>query len=82
MPCQAHPMNKGSDAGVGEPRSYAEWQQLRGMACDAIDWAVAEYDSFMLDDAYDAQRVLDRIIERLRSVPRDPRALTKVEDTE
>lgn len=46
--------------------SYAEWQQKRGMAMDTIDWAINEYDEYMKDDNYDAQGVLDRIIERLR----------------
>lgn len=48
------------------PESYAEWQQKRGMLSDAVDWAILEYDEFMKDDAYDAQRVLDRIIAKLR----------------
>lgn len=46
--------------------TYASWQQKRGMLADKVDWAINEYDEFMKDDAYDAQRVLDRIIERLR----------------
>jgi hypothetical protein len=34
---------------------------------DIIIEAINEYDSFMLDDDFDAQVVLDRIIERMRS---------------
>lgn len=46
--------------------TYAEWQQRRGMAHDLINWAILEYDEFMLDDRYDTQTVLDKIIARLR----------------
>lgn len=46
--------------------TYAEWQQKRGLAIDTIAWAINEYDEFMKDDAYDAQRVLDRIAAKLR----------------
>lgn len=48
-------------------QTYAEWQQWRGMLASKVDWAIAEYDGFMLDDAYDAQRVLDHIIDGLRT---------------
>lgn len=50
-----------------EQDSYAAWQQKRGMLADKVDWAIGEYDGFMLDDAYDAQRVLDHIIDGLRT---------------
>lgn len=53
---------------------YAAWQQRRGMLADKVDWAINEYDQFMLDDAYDAQRVLDRIIEGLRRTRDDLKA--------
>lgn len=46
--------------------SYAEWQQKRGRAEDLIDWAIAEFDGWMLDDHYDPRAVLDRIVERFR----------------
>lgn len=46
--------------------TYAEWQQKRGMLFDKVDWAINEYDQFMLDDAYDAQRLLNRVIDGLR----------------
>ena len=52
---------------MGRENSYASWQQRRGMLADTVDWAILEYDQFMLDDAYDSQRVLDRIVERLRN---------------
>lgn len=48
-------------------QTYADWQQWRWMLASKVDWAIGEYDGFMLDDAYDAQRVLDRIIDGLRS---------------
>lgn len=46
--------------------TYIDWQQRRGIGMDAIDEAIATYDGFMLDDDYDAQGCLDRIIRRLR----------------
>lgn len=46
--------------------TYAAFQQRRGMLADKVDWAIEEYHQFMMDDAYDAQRVLDRIIDGLR----------------
>lgn len=51
-----------------EGDSYAAWQQKRGMLADKVDWAILEYDEYMKDDAYDAQRVLDRIIKGLRTL--------------
>lgn len=53
---------------TAERESYAAWQQGRGILADAVDWAIEEYRCFMLDDSYDAQSKLDRIIERLREV--------------
>lgn len=60
-----------------QPESYAAWQQKRGRAADLIDWAVNEYDEWMLDDHYDARSILDGIIGRFReyraeSVPPPP----------
>lgn len=49
-----------------EAETYASWQQKRGMLADKVDWAINEYNEFMKDDAYDSQRVLDRIIAGLR----------------
>lgn len=46
--------------------TYAEWQQKRGMAMDTIDWAIAEYDGFMLDDDYSPYGFLDRLFTRLK----------------
>lgn len=48
--------------------SSIDYQQRRGMLADAVDWAIIEYDGYMMDDEYDAQKVLDRIINRLREV--------------
>ena len=49
-----------------ESDTYAAWQQKRGMLADKVDWAINEYDEFMKDDAFDSQRVLDRIVGGLR----------------
>lgn len=59
---------------IAEADAYTAWQQKRGMLADKVDWAIDEYDQFMLDDAYDAQRVLDRIIEGLRRTRDDLKA--------
>jgi hypothetical protein len=48
--------------------TYLQWQQQRGVAWDTIDWVIEEYRCFMLDDDYDAQGALDRIVGRLREV--------------
>jgi len=61
-----------------EGDSYAAWQQKRGMLADKVDWAILEYDEYMKDDAYDAQRVLDRIIKGLRTL-RDSLAITALD---
>lgn len=45
--------------------NYVDFQQKRGMAMNAIDEALDSYRSFMLDDDYDAQRALDRIMNKL-----------------
>jgi len=55
-----------SEKQVEASDSYAAWQQKRGILADRVDWAILEYDEFMKDDAFDAQRVLDRIIDKLR----------------
>lgn len=47
-------------------QSSIEFRQQRGRALDLIDWAINEYREFMLDDDYNAQGTLDRIITRLR----------------
>lgn len=49
-----------------QPETYADWQQKRGLLADKVDWAINEYDEYMLDDDYEAQPVLDRIIKGLR----------------
>jgi len=54
-----------------EPASSIEFQQRRGRAADLIDWALNEYDGFMVDDDYDSQRLLDRIAERFRAFRHD-----------
>ena len=46
--------------------SSIDYHQRRGMLQDIIDEAIAAYDQFMLDDDYDAQGALDRIIQRMR----------------
>lgn len=52
--------------GEGARETYAEWQQKRGRAADLIDWAINEFDGWMIDDHFDARAPLDRIIERFR----------------
>lgn len=47
--------------------STADHQQQRGVAWDIIDEAIADYDQWMLDDDFDAQRTLMRIINRMRA---------------
>lgn len=54
-----------------EPASSIEFHQMRGRAADLIDWAINEYDGFMMDDDYDSQRLLDRIAERFRAFRHD-----------
>jgi hypothetical protein len=51
---------------MAEPISYAEYQQRRGVAWDIIEEAINAYDQWMLDDDYDAQRTLNKIIERMK----------------
>lgn len=45
--------------------------QRRGLAIDIIDEAIGSYRDFMLDDDFDAQRALDKIMKRMaeRSKP-------------
>ena len=47
--------------------TYADFQQRRGRLPDLIEEALSIYDEFMMDDAYDAQRPLDKIAETLRA---------------
>jgi hypothetical protein len=46
--------------------SSVDFYQRRGVAWDIIDEALAEYDGYMLDDDFDAQGCLDRIMKRMR----------------
>jgi len=48
------------------PVSSIDFQQQRGRAMDIIDEALADYDSWMLDDDYKAMPILHRIMERMR----------------
>ena len=50
---------------MSEPANCADFQQRRGMALDVIDEALSTYREFMLDDDFDAQAVLDRIMARM-----------------
>jgi hypothetical protein len=52
---------------VEKGESYAEFQQRRGRLPDLIEEAIAIYDNFMLDDDYDAQGCLERIMVKLKS---------------
>lgn len=54
-------------AELDEPKSYADWQQRRGMAMDTIDWIIAEYDGFMQDDHYDPYGFMERLFTKLRT---------------
>lgn len=51
---------------MAEPTSFAEYQQNRGVAWDIIEQAINTYDSWMLDDDYDANRILREIINQIR----------------
>lgn len=46
--------------------SYIEYQQRRGVAWDIIEQAINTYDSWVLDDDFDANRVLKEIVEQMR----------------
>lgn len=64
----------------GEVDSYAAWQQKRGRAEDLIDWAIGEFDGWMLDDHYDPRVPLDKIIDRFRQYRADTAALRRDAD--
>lgn len=53
---------------MNEPIDSIDFQQQRGMLADAVDWAINEYDSYMVNDDYDAQAVLDQIVSRLKEI--------------
>lgn len=57
------PAREGSEE---RARTYADFQQRRGRLPDLIEEALSIYDEFMKDDAYDAQRPLDQIADKLR----------------
>ena len=48
-----------------KPDSSVDHHQRQGMALDIIDEALNEYRGFMLDDDYNAQGALDRIMTRM-----------------
>lgn len=50
-----------------EPTSSIDYQQQRGRAWDIIDDALSAYQGFMLDDDYDAQSTLDKIMEKMHA---------------
>ena len=50
----------------GALASSVEYQQQRGVAWDIIEQAINTYDSWMLDDDYDANRVLREIVTQMR----------------
>jgi len=45
--------------------SSTEYHKRRGVAWDIVDEAIDDYESWMLDDDYDAMRVLHRIMDRM-----------------
>lgn len=47
-------------------RPYADFLQRRGAALDIVLEALNEYDSWMVDDDYDAHSVLRKIMDRMR----------------
>lgn len=51
---------------MADPVNIADFQQRRGAALDIIDEALEDYRCWMLDDDYDAQATLDRIMARMR----------------
>lgn len=48
------------------PVSSIDYQQQRGVAWDIIDEAISTYDGWMLDDDYQAGRVLSEVMTRMR----------------
>ncbi len=48
-----------------EAAGFVDHQQRRGAALDIIDEALNSYREFMLDDDYDAQAALDRIMSKM-----------------
>jgi hypothetical protein len=48
------------------PQTAVEHLQFRGRHYDIIQEAIAAYDEYMLDDDYDAQGALDKIIKKMR----------------
>lgn len=48
-----------------QPVSSIDHQQQRGMALDIIDEALADWQAWCLDDDYDAQGCLNRIMNRM-----------------
>jgi hypothetical protein len=55
-----------TDKSGEEPQSSSEYQQRRGVAWDIIDQAIVSYDQWMLDDDYDANKILGRIIDKMK----------------
>ncbi|MFC0302727.1 hypothetical protein [Rhizorhabdus histidinilytica] len=53
-------------SGGGVEDSYIAFQQRRGRLPDLIEGAIEIHRNFMLDDDYDTQRCLDRVIEKLK----------------
>lgn len=51
---------------MSDAASSTDRQQQRGVAWDIIDEAINTYESWMLDDDYDADRTLKQIIARMR----------------
>lgn len=48
------------------PESSIEYHQRIGVAWDIIDEAILAYHEYMVNDDYDAQGALDRIIKRMQ----------------
>lgn len=52
---------------MSEPQSSIDHQQARGAGWDVVDEAIAAYDEWMLDDDYDANSALRKIVDRMRA---------------
>jgi hypothetical protein len=64
MPIVLEALRGASGGGVED--SYIAFQQRRGRLPDLIEEAIEIHRNFMLDDDYDTQRCLDRVIEKLK----------------
>ncbi len=51
---------------MAEPENVIDFQQQRGAGWDVVDEALATYDEWMLDDDYEFDGILKKIVNRMR----------------